>query len=113
MALKAHHGRALDAATWKTLLDDFDRMAIGQNENGEVLCRDSSGREWNFVLLFGQGDMEQLCQSWGLPHYNDIRDICAMCLANRDRDGNNFTDLQDDASWRPTCPLPNHVLAKC
>ena len=61
--------------------------------------------------------MEQLCLGWGLPSYNSVGEVCAMCLADRseDPDGNNHTDMQEDAKWRNTCPLANDVqeVLKC
>ena len=90
--LKPHHGRALDSAAWEKILANFDQMALGLDENGETLYRDKNGKEWKFILLFAQGDTEQLCVSWGLPSYNSIDQVCGMCLA--DRADNNFSALQ-------------------
>ena len=108
-ALKPHHGRAIDEAAWETILNSFDLMAQGIDENGEVLYQDSDGKIWKFDLLFAQGDMEQLCQGWGLPSYNSIDQICGMCLADRTELGNNYTDMQEWANWRSTCPITNDV----
>ena len=88
-------------------------MAVGLDENGDILYRDENGREWKFSLIFAQGDMEQLCQSWGLPSYGSVDAVCGMCLGSRDDDGYNHTHLQEDANWRHTCPLHNDVLTKC
>ena len=108
-SLKPHHGRALDNAAWATLLDNFDQMAQGLDENGEVIYTDAEGKVWKFVLLFGQGDMEQLCLGWGLPSYSSIDQICGMCLADRTQFGNNYTDMQEWANWRNTCPIHNDI----
>ena len=87
-------------------------MAVGLDENGDILYRDENGREWKFILIFAQGDMEQLCRSWGLPDYGSVDAVCAMCLGNRGEDYNH-AHLQEDSSWRGTCPLHNDVLTKC
>ena len=105
--IKPKQGRITDAAPWQKLLECFDHLANGLDEDGEPIYIDAQGRRWNFVLLFGVGDMEQLCYGWGLKSYNDVGEMCGLCLANRD--DRPFTDLQPDANWRTTCPLSNEV----
>ena len=83
-------------------------MANGVDEDGEPLFIDAEGNNWSLVLLFGCGDMEQLCLGWGLASYNDKGDICGYCLANRT--DIPFTDCQDDARWIETYPLKHEVL---
>ena len=48
---------------------------------GKPLALDDDGKLWTAVLLFIKGDMEFLCQEFGLGHYNKA-DICHVCLAN-------------------------------
>lgn len=108
--MKPKHGRALDDKAWAKLLHAFDLMAAGLDEEGNELYRDSSGLLWKFCLLFACADTEQLCLGWGLMSYNNIGEMCGYCLADRELGGRPHTNLQDDAAWRDTCPLPNDVL---
>ena len=82
-------------------------MANGVDENGEPLFIDAEGNSWSLVLLFGTGDMEQLCIGWGLASYNAEHELCGYCLANRS--DIPYTDCQDDSCWRETCPLKPEV----
>ena len=100
-------GRASDDPTWEKFLSYFDAMANGVDEEGNVLYQDPDGAQWSFVLIFGQGDLEQLCINWGVQSYNNEDEICGCCLANRST--RPFTNLQENAEWRPTCPLPNQA----
>ena len=87
-------------------------MANGLDENGEVLFRDSQDICWSLINLFGCADTEQLCLGWGLKDYNGGGEICWFCLADRTEDC-SYTNLQDDAEWRDTCPLANDVPVNC
>ena len=106
--LKPKEGRITDQKPWEKLLAAFDQLADGLDEDGNPIYIDAQGRQWRFVLMFGCGDMEQLCQGWGLKSYNDIHEMCGFCVANRT--DVLFTDLQEDAAWRDTCPIPNDVM---
>ena len=105
--MKPKTGRALDDKTWERFLHAFDRMAQGLDEEANILYQDSEGVVWKFVLLFACADMEQLCLGWGLMSYNNVGQMCGYCLA--DRDVFLYTNLQEDAEWKDTCPLPNDV----
>ena len=96
----------MDAKALEIFLDNFDKMAEGLDENGEV----NAGIRWKMVLILGGADMEQLAYGWGLKSYNDLTEICPCCLASRDEDDKPFTDQLENANWRPTCPLPNDVV---
>ena len=78
------------------------------DEQGDTLYMDADGTKWNFALLFGGGDMEQLVMGWGYRSYNDLDQICGECLADR----LPYTDLSEHAGWRATCPLSHEVCQK-
>ena len=86
----------------------MDRLAEGKLPNGEDAYVDEAGRQWGGILLFAQSDLEQLCLQWGLPSYNDIDEMCPYCRANRS--SRPFTNLQEDAEWRPTASLSNQDI---
>lgn len=83
-------------------------MANGLDESGNVLYECEQGGRWKFILVFGQGDLEQLCVNWGMVSYNGVHEMCGICLANRT--DKQFTNLQETAEWRATCPLSNQAL---
>ena len=97
-------------ATWDLFLKCFDCMAQGLDLDGSPLYVDGAGWLKKFVKLFGGADMEGLCLGWGLKSYNDVNEMCGLCLA--DRDDRPFTDMADDAGWRPTCPLSHEVRVR-
>ena len=85
-------------------------MAAGLDPNGEDLYVDDDGNKWGAIFLFGTGDMEQLCQFWGLPGYNSFFEICPWCLANRST--RPYTNCQEDAEWTETTHLTNDVSVR-
>ena len=91
--MKERGGRILDAIAWKAILDDFDKLAT-EGITGE------DGVVWYPTLVFGGGDMEQLCVQWGLRNYNDSGEMCFCCLANRS--DKPYTNLQITNDWAPT-----------
>ena len=95
-------GRRIDSDGWKAILDDFDKLA-------DCFSVDVDGENWNLVLIFATGDLEQLCMKWGLKSYNGPIELCGFCLANRT--SRTYTDLQEDAGWRPTENMSNEVIA--
>ena len=105
--MKSKGGRGLDDRSWEQILGYFDAMANGLDETGEILYEDENGIRWKFIVIFGQGDLEQLCQQWGVVSYNGEHEMCGCCLANRTT--MQFTNLQENAEWRPTCPLSNEA----
>ena len=100
----------MDAEAWKVLLDDMDRLAQGLLPDGNHIYVDDNGRVWGGILLFGTGDLEQLCFCWGCVSYNAMDEMCPWCLANRST--MPFTNCQEDAEWRPTECLSNDVQVR-
>ena len=86
-------------------------MAQGLGPNGEDLFVDSEGNKWGTILIFGEGDMEQLVVVWGCKHYQSTHEMCAWCLANRST--HPYTDLSPEATWRPTENMTNAVRTTC
>ena len=93
--------RDASAAAWQALFEEFQMLAQGSG------ARDADG-DWCFILLFGQGDMEQLVR-WGHQSYNDPSSICSSCDCNRLQHGKPWSDLRKNAAWRECQPLPNHL----
>ena len=92
---------------WNEFFHNMDLLAQGIDENGNPLYVDSEGNKWCGVLLFGLGDLEQLCVAYGMPAWGDADQICGWCDANRtDR---KYTNLQHDAEWRPSENMSNDV----
>ena len=100
----------MDTDAWQSLLSDMDKMANCQGPDGEPLFIDANGEAWGAILLFGTGDMEQLCQQWGLPDYNSIDELCPWRRCNRST--LPYTDQQENALWRPTEDMPNDVIVR-
>lgn len=98
--MKEQGSRGIDAVAWKAILDDFDALATGG-------FTDDNGVIWDLILVFGTGDMEQLCIQWGLKSYNDPHEMCGVCRA--DRSTRPHTDMLDTAQWRPTEDMSNEV----
>ena len=98
--MKSNGTRGFDEEAWRELLDDFDRLAEKVDKDGQPLYIDGDGESWGAVFLFACGDLQQLCEGWGLPHYNATGDMCGWCLGNSST--YNHTDLRRCASWRPT-----------
>ena len=101
--IKHKGSRGLDDVAWGQLIDDLNRIAHGLSPNGEPLYTDPNGDEWGGIFLFAEGDLQQLCEGWGLPHYNAPapRDMCGYCFANRSNDY-PYTDTSRNAEWRST-----------
>ena len=59
------------------------------------------------ILLFAKADEEQRCIKWGLPSYNDAREVCAECLCNRS--SRPYTDLSRFAKWRCSEAMPKEA----
>ena len=102
--------RGIDADAWEALISDMDRMASCLGADGEPLFIDENGESWGAVLLFGTGDMEQICLKWGLPDYNSIDELCPWRRCNRST--LPYTDQQEHALWRPTEDMPNDVTIR-
>ena len=98
--IKEAGSRGLDIIAWQAILDDFDALASG-------IFTDDDGVVWSLILIFGTGDMEQLCIQWGLRSYNDPQEMCGLCRANRGT--RPFTDMQAGAVWRPTADMSCEV----
>ena len=96
-----------DEALWSLLFRDIELLYQGKgyNSDGNDIAVDPDGCVWRFTLLFGEGDMKNHCDSWGLVSYNYIDKICQWCDA--DRFGTPFTDLRDHALWRASLPQSN------
>ena len=79
---------------WAEVLADFDELGM----HDKLVAPD--GGRWRAALIFGKGDMEMRCLTWGLPGYGNAVDVCGSCLANRT--SRPYTDCRPNASWRPT-----------
>ena len=99
-----------DAIAWKRVLDDFDGLAMGLLPDGSPAFKDEDGVEWGFINLFSGADLEHLVNQYGIVNYNGGDEVCQFCLANRT--SRNFTNLQEDAEWRPTTNLSNEAGTK-
>ena len=100
----------LDSTAWKRLLDDFDRLAVGLLPDGSSAFQDQDGVQWCFINIFAGADLEHLVNQYGLVNYNGGDEVCQYCLANRT--SRPYTDLQEDAAWRPTANLTNEAGTK-
>ena len=98
--IKTRGTRGIDHPFWRAFLHDFDMMAEGKDSNGEILFIDSEGNAWGSILLFGEGDCEQIVVCWGCKHYMAAHEMCAFCLANKST--RPYTDLSPEAAWRRT-----------
>ena len=85
----------------------MDRLAEGVLADGTPAAVDEDGTQWGLILLFGQGDLEQLVLQWGLPSYGSTEEMCGYCLANRSN--RPYTNLQENSPWRPTTNLSNEA----
>ena len=99
-----------DPIAWARLLDDFDGLARRQLPDGSPAFRDEDGVEWGFILVFDGDDLEHLVNQYGLTNYNAAHEVCGFCLANRTT--RKFTNLQENAEWRPTANLSNEAGMK-
>ena len=95
---------------WAKFFADMDLMAQGIDEGGNPLYVDDEGNQWKGILLFGFGDLEQVCVSYGAKHYNEGHEMCGWCDANRIT--KQYTNLQEDAEWRLSAKtMTNDVFA--
>ena len=92
----------MDDVAWGKLIEDLNRIAEGKDANGDALYTNPNGDDWGGTFLFAEGDLQQLCEGWGLRHYNSPTELCGFCLANRDRHSYPYTDVTRHAPWRPT-----------
>ena len=97
----------MDAEAWGAFFEDMDRLADGYMPDGSDVYVDDDGRRWGGILNHGQGDGEQICYHWVLQHYSDMDEVCPFCRANRST--RPYTNLQENAEWRPTTNLSNEV----
>lgn len=100
----------MDFPAWEKFIADLDRCARGEDAQGQPLFIDDEGMEWGGILIFSEGDLEQMCMMYGLSSYNSVGKMCGWCDA--DRDGLPYTDLTDEAAWKPTEKMSNDV-SKC
>ena len=84
---------------YKLFVSSCLAMSLGTTETGEQLFEDEDGA-WSAIMLFGKADFEALTQCWGMTSYNGASEVCGWCRA--DRTARPYTDLQEDAQWRPT-----------
>ena len=91
-------GPAALQSLWGPILAGFEQLArVGIN-----------GRR--FLLLFGKGDLDVRSNSWGLPHFNSIRQPCSECMC--DRAARPFTDMRSTAVWRSTQLTAEQFIAR-
>ena len=109
--MKTKRNRGCDEVAWQELLDDLDRLAEKVDKDGQPLFIDDDGESWGAVFLFACGDLQQLCEGWGLPHYNSSGDMCGWCLGNHSTF--NHTDLRRHANWRPTEAQMTNAVCVC
>ena len=78
-------------------------------QNFEELARVQPPGLWGGVLLSVGGDLDHLCNTIGLPHYNG-NEMCSLCLANDSTiPWNNF---HETAAWRDTLVTNDQFLAR-
>ena len=106
--VKTRGNRGCDEEAWRELLNDLDRLAEKVDKEGQPLYVDGDGESWGAVFLFSCGDLQQLCEGWGLPHYTSSGDMCGYCLGNKST--YNHTDLRRCANWRPTEALLTNAV---
>ena len=111
--LTGDDSRFLDGPAWQKFLSNWDQLAEGLDENGDVVYRDENGEIIKFIMLFGGADLEKLCIGWGLKSYNDVDEMCMCCKANRNLAERPYTNLHENSEWRETCPMPNDVAKSC
>ena len=87
------------SGAWADFLDSLDEMFYGVDSDGEAHVPDGD-INWKLCVLFGKADSEQCCLGWGLRSYNDVDEMCGYCDANRTT--RPFTNLHEDATWRPS-----------
>ena len=83
---------------WAMILEDFEKLQDG-------VVSDEDGTSWGACLLFGQGDLDELCNEYGMQHFSGSDEMCMLCRGNRS--SMPFTDLRDNAKWHATECLPN------
>ena len=98
----------MDHVMWQEVFHNMDLVAQGIDEFGNPLYVDSEGNKWSGIMLFSLGDMEQLCVVYGMRKWDDAEEMCGWCDANRT--DKPYTNLQDNAGWRPSENMPNHVF---
>ena len=101
-------GFVQDRASWDIFFSEFDRLAAGVDEHGTPYFPIRDGSYWSFIMIFGKGDMEVICQVWGLNGYGDRDEICGWCLCNRS--DLPYTDCRTCSNWRHTTDLPNDIF---
>ena len=100
-------GGVQDKASWSMFVREKGLLATGHDGNGDVLYRCSEAF-WSFVMCFGKGDMQVICQAWGLPGYHEADGMCGWCLGNRSP--LPHTDCRTNAGRRATSDLPNDLF---
>ena len=105
--IKQKGTRGMDARAWRQFVADVDNCARGVDSRGQPLYVDDDGVEWGGILIFSEGDLEQMCREYGLPLYTAAGPCCGWCQA--DREDMPYTDLSFNASWRPTEQMPHNV----
>ena len=102
----AEQGAAEEA--WREFIIDLVSLAEGMMGIGEPIIGDD-GVNWSGIMLFGGGDLEVECLSWGLASYNQAEsDCCGWCLG--DRANRPLTDLRRKALWRQTESMSNDMF---
>lgn len=94
-SVKLASAEKAEVIAWREILRDCEALATEG-------VQDKRGMTWKFLVLFAKGDGE-VHQTWGLPCHND-QEVCHDCMANRST--RPYTDLQANASWRPSEQMP-------
>ena len=107
MKFSKEDGGVQEKASWSMFVREIELLATGHDGNGDVLYRCSEAF-WSFVMCFGKGDMQVICQAWGLPGYHEADEVSGWCLGNRST--LPHTDCRTNAGWRATSDLPNDLF---
>ena len=95
---------------WRVLLWSFECLTLGKwpktNWDDELLTgwrADKAGTplcgEFTFAFWGIAGDLDYLCNVWGMRHFNAVPKNCFRCQCTRAADM-PWTDLTPTASWR-------------
>ena len=85
--------------SWQPIMDSFEKLS-----------QPVSPGTWGGILLFLGSDLDYVCNTMGLPHFNGVEQMCSLCLANRTT--LPFTILGEGAPWAATCVDNGTFLAR-
>lgn len=93
------HNARTDNKFWDEFQRSLEILQLGKDGDRVLAPVHGTDKCWTAVMVHQKADLEEMCNKWGLNHYNSEH-VCGFCLANRSTHQWNHTSPR--ALWIPT-----------